>query len=281
LAVAVDFRTDEGQDRYDGLVARARDVVVGLDFDGTLSPIVSDPARARIHPSAPDALTALAPVVRAVVVVTGRPARQVVELGHLDEVADALPDGATLRVQGQYGNEHWDASSRAFTSEEPPPGLQSFRDELPALLEAADAADARVEEKGLAVAVHVRTLPDAREAFDRLVDRLGEAAERHGLGLEPGRMVLEVRAPGMHKGLAIGSVLDELGAGGVMFVGDDLGDVQAFEEVGSRRDDQGLPALLVCSSSDEEEALSELADLVVGGPEGVVDLLRRFTAAAS
>ena len=277
----MDFRTDEGQDRYDGLVEHAPDVVVGLDFDGTLSPIVDDPASARIHPSAPEALQALAGVVRAVVVVTGRPARQVVELGHLEEVADALPEGATLRVQGQYGNEHWDATTREFTSEAPPPGLRSFRDELPSLLDAADAAGARVEEKGLAVAVHVRGLPDAREAFERLRERLEEAAERHDLGLEPGRMVLEVRAPGMHKGLAIGSMLDELGAAGVMFVGDDLGDIEAFEEVGARRDDQALPALLVCSSSDEEEALAELADLVVPGPDGVVDLLRRFTAAAT
>jgi trehalose 6-phosphate phosphatase len=277
----VEFRTDKGHDRYDGLVSRAREVLVGLDFDGTLSPIVGDPANARIHPDAPAALAELAAVVKAVVVVTGRPARQVVELGHLEEVADALADGATLRVQGQYGNEHWDASSRAFTSEEPPAGLQSFRGELPSLLRSADAAGARVEEKGLAIAVHVRGLPDATAAFDRLSDRLADAAKRHGLTLEPGRMVLEVRAPGMHKGLAIGSVLDELDAAGVMFVGDDLGDVQAFEEVGSRRDHAGLPALLVCSSSDEEEALADLADLVVDGPDGVVDLLRRFTAAAS
>jgi trehalose 6-phosphate phosphatase len=38
--------------------------------------------------------------------------------------------------------------------------------------------------------------------------------------------------------------------------------------------------LLVCSASDEESALVERSDVVVRGPEGVLDLLRRLTADA-
>src|SRR6478735_5059898 len=182
----MEFRTPQGQERYDALVAVAPEVLVGLDFDGTLSPIVDDPDRAVIHPDGPRVLAALAARVRAVVVVTGRPARQVVDLGELDKVADALPDGTRLVVMGQYGNERWDAASREYTSPEQPAGLQAFRDELPRLL----AAD-HVEEKGLAVAVHTRRLPDPGAAFARLEEALADAAERHGLSLEPGRMVLE------------------------------------------------------------------------------------------
>lgn len=275
----MEFRTPQGQERYDALVADAPEVLVGLDFDGTLSPIVDDPDRAVIHPDGPRVLTALASRVRAVVVVTGRPARQVVELGDLDRVADGLPDGARLVVMGQYGNERWDASSREFTSPEPPAGLQAFRDELPRLLKAERAEGAHIEEKGLAVAVHTRRLPDPAAAFARLEEALADAAERHGLSLEPGRMVLEVRAPGMHKGLALETAVEEHGAGGVLFAGDDLGDLEAFEAVRALRDG-GLPALLVCSGSREQEALAELADLVVDGPGGVLDLLDGFAAQA-
>jgi trehalose 6-phosphate phosphatase len=276
----MDFRTEQAQQRYDAVVALAREVVVGLDFDGTLSPIVEDPHQAMIHADAPETLAALAAEVRAVVVITGRPARQVVELGHLEQLADALPEGARLGVMGQYGHERWDSSSREFTSPEPPPGLATFREELPGLLAAQDADDALVEEKGLAIAVHTRGLPHAQETFDRLGETLGEAAERHGLTLEPGRLVLEVRAPGMHKGLAVRAALEEHHGQGVVFVGDDLGDLEAFEAVRSLRD-EGLPALLVCSSSDEQEALAELADVVVAGPSGVVELLTAFIADAS
>src|SRR5689334_22482590 len=98
----MEFRTEQGRSRYDALVAAARDVVVGVDFDGTLSPIVEDPAKAVIHPDAPETLAALAAAVRAVVVITGRPARQVVELGHLEQVADRLEgSGSHLVVHGQ------------------------------------------------------------------------------------------------------------------------------------------------------------------------------------
>ena len=275
----MEFRTPQGQERYDALVAVAPEVLVGLDFDGTLSPIVDDPDRAVIHPDGPRVLAALAPRVRAVVVVTGRPARQVVDLGELDKVADALPDGTRLVVMGQYGNERWDAASREYTSPEPPAGLQAFRDELPRLLAAEHAEDAHVEEKGLAVAVHTRRLPDPGAAFARLEEALADAAERHGLSLEPGRMVLEVRAPGMHKGIALETAVEEHGAGGVLFAGDDLGDLEAFEAVRTLRDG-GMPALLVCSGSEEQEALAELSDVVVDGPAGVLDLLDGFAAQA-
>ncbi|HET9759961.1 MAG TPA: trehalose-phosphatase [Nocardioidaceae bacterium] len=275
----MEFRTPQGQERYDALAAAAPEVLVGLDFDGTLSPIVDDPDRAVIHPDGPRVLTALASRVRAVVVVTGRPARQVVDLGDLDRVAEGLPDGARLVVMGQYGNERWDASSREFTSPEPPAGLQAFRDELPRLLKAERAEGAYIEEKGLAVAVHTRRLPDPAAAFARLEEALADAAERHGLSLEPGRLVLEVRAPGMHKGLALETAVAEHDAGGVLFAGDDLGDLEAFEAVRALRDG-GVPALLVCSGSEEQEALAELADVVVDGPGGVLDLLDGFAAQA-
>jgi trehalose 6-phosphate phosphatase len=275
----MEFRTPQGQERYDALLAAAPHVLVGLDFDGTLSPIVDDPARAVIHPDGPRVLAALASRVRAVVVVTGRPARQVVELGDLDRLADSLPAGARLEVMGQYGNERWDAVSREFTSPEPPAGLQAFRDELPGLLARENADGAYVEEKGLAVAVHTRRLQDPGAAFARLEEALADAAERHGLSLEPGRMALEVRAPGMHKGIALEAAVEEHGARGVLFAGDDLGDLEAFEAVRGLRD-RGMPAVLVCSGSEEQEALAELSDVVVDGPAGVLALLDRFAAQA-
>jgi trehalose 6-phosphate phosphatase len=275
----MEFRTEEARQQYDAVVAVAREVVVGLDFDGTLSPIVEDPAAAVIHPDGPDALVGLAARVRAVAVVTGRPAHQVVALGRLDAVADALPPGARLLVRGQYGNEQWDSDDRTFVTHEVPAGLAAFQAELPKLLAAEDAADAYVEEKGLAVAVHTRRLPDPAAAFARLEPELADAAERHGLALEPGRLVLEVRAPGMHKGHALRQVVSDTDAGGVVFVGDDLGDLEAFEAARSMRS-QGLPVLLVCSGSVEEQALADIAGVVVPGPDGVMGLLRQLSSDA-
>ena len=276
----MEFTSAEGRERYDEFVAVASSAVVGLDFDGTLAPIVDDPAEARIHPDAAEVLIGLADVVRAVAVITGRPARQVLALGELDEVGNALGDsGRELYIFGQYGNERWNSTSRRIVSPRPPRGLAAYLGALPGLLRRLDAGDAFVEEKSLAVAVHTRRLPDPARAFDRLLPELEKLATDTGLVVEPGRQVIEARAPGTDKGNVVRSVTAELSAGGFLFGGDDLGDIEAFEAVAELRE-QGLPTLLVCSGSEEQRALAALADLVVDGPDGVLDFLRRLTSDA-
>jgi trehalose 6-phosphate phosphatase len=209
--------------------------------------------------------------------VTGRPARQVLDLGGLEEVGDAIAAaGKQLYVFGQYGNERWSSSERTIVGPRPPQGLATFLRELPRVLRDADAADAFVEEKGLAVAVHTRRLPDPVGAFERLLPALRERAEAHDLTVEPGRNVVEVRSGGMDKGLVVDKLITQLDAKGFVFAGDDLGDVEAFETVAAYAG-EGLPTLLVCSASDEQSALLPLADVVVDGPSGVLELLRRLT----
>ena len=70
---------------------------------------------------------------------------------------------------------------------------------------------------------------------------LRELAAEAGLAAEPGRYVIELRPAGMDKGQALRSLVDEAGARSVVFTGDDLGDLPAFEEVGRLRSD-GLAA---------------------------------------
>src|SRR5680860_279181 len=221
-----------GEQEYAALVRAADDLVVGLDFDGTLAPIVDDPEYAHIHPDAADVLVALAAQVRAVAVITGRPARQALDLGGLDEVGNAIGEtGRELFVLGQYGNERWTSTDRRVISPKPPRGLATFMGELPRLLRRADAVEAWVEEKGLAVAVHTRRLDDPEGAFERLLPLVTEAARSHDLDVQPGRWVVEVRAHGMHKGAAVRRLTDEVGARAFVFCGDDLGDIEAFKAV--------------------------------------------------
>jgi trehalose 6-phosphate phosphatase len=274
----MEFTSPEAEERFDAFRTALGDAAIGLDFDGTLSPIVDDPAEAHIHPEAPEVLEELATRVLSLAVITGRPARQVLALGGLDEVGDSIGGGGhELHVYGQYGNEHWSSVERRIISPRPPAGLAAFLGSLGSTLRRAEAGDALVEEKGLAVAVHTRRLPDSAEAYERLLPVLRELADRHGLVLEPGRQVIEVRAPGMDKGQVVRRVAEQSGARAFLFAGDDRGDVEAFEAVAELRE-QGLATLLVCSLSQEESALVERADVVVDGPAGVLDLLRALMA---
>lgn len=264
------------------LTADPSRLVVGLDFDGTLAPIVDDPTAARIHPEAPELIAALAPHIAGVAVITGRPVRQVIELGDLDQVgARVHASGGRFAVLGQYGNERWDASVRKIVSPRPPHGLATFLGELPGLLRRADAADAFVEAKGLAVAVHTRRCTDPQPMFDRLLGPLTEAAHDHDLVVEPGRLVVEVRAPGMDKGLAVRALVELWDAAAMLFAGDDLGDVEAFEALRDLRAERpGFTARVVSAHTGEGPAsLLALADEAVEGPDGVVALLRALLEA--
>jgi trehalose 6-phosphate phosphatase len=277
----MEFTSEEGEQKYAAVVRAAAETIVGLDFDGTLAPIVDDPAQAHIHPAAGDVLVGLAQQVLAVAVVTGRPARQALDLGGLEQVGNAIGDaGKELYLFGQYGNERWSSTNRRVIGPRPPHGLATFIADLPRLLRRLGLGDAYVEEKGLAVAVHTRRLADPAAAYGELLPAIREQAARHDLVVEPGKQVIEVRSDGMNKGVVVDRLVEELGAGGFLFIGDDLGDVEAFEAVRALAKD-GLATLLVCSADSEESALLPLSDVFVHGPEGVLDLLRQLTEDAA
>ncbi|GGR14099.1 trehalose-phosphatase [Streptomyces netropsis] len=267
--------TPAGRDGLAALLARPGRAVVALDFDGTLADIVPDPEQARAHPGAVPALTRLAPRLGSIAVVTGRPAGVAVRYGGFAGV----PGLEHLVVLGHYGAERWDAVTGTVHAPAPHPGVAAVQAELPGVLDRSGGwrgtwvETAHIENKGgRAIAVHTRRAPDPQAAFDALRGPLEELAERHGLILEPGRMVLELRPPGMDKGVALAEYLREVDASAVLYAGDDLGDLAAFAAVEKLRS-EGLPGTLVCSGSAEVAELAERADLVVDGPSGVVELL--------
>src|SRR5688500_11702078 len=178
----MEFGSVEGEQKYAALVRASADAVVGLDFDGTLAPIVDDPESAHIHQDAGEVLVGLAEQVRAIAVITGRPARQALDLGGLEAAGNAIGDaGKELFVFGQYGNERWSSTNRRVVGPRPPHGLATFLRELPRFLRRAGAHDAYVEEKGLAVAIHTRRMRDPERATDVLLPLLRDLAGSHDL----------------------------------------------------------------------------------------------------
>jgi trehalose 6-phosphate phosphatase len=250
-----------------GLAALLRSpglALIALDFDGTLAPIVDDPAQARALPEAVAAMRALAPLVGTVAVITGRPALVAVEYGSLDTVPGIV-------VLGHYGRQRW--HDGVLTAPPPPPGLAVARERLPALLEAAGAAPGTwIEDKQDAVAVHTRRTSDPVAALDLIAPPLLDLARRTGLVAEPGRLVIELRPAGADKGTSLENLARERSRSALMFCGDDVGDRPAFQAI-SRLRTAGQPGIAVCSGSAEVAALGAEADLVVDGPPGVAALL--------
>jgi trehalose 6-phosphate phosphatase len=252
-----------GSRAYEAILERPAETLVAVDFDGTLAPITDDPEQAYADARAVTALARLGALVGRIVVITGRPATTAVRLGRFR----GTPGLERLVVLGQYGVERWDASTDEYVIPPEPEAITAVAEELPRLLADLGLTRARLENKGRAIGVHTRELRDPA-AYRRLEGPLAELAAKHGLLVEPGKSVLEIRAPGVDKGDALRAIVAETGARQVIFAGDDLGDLPAFRAVEQLRI-EGTEGLLVCSASHEEDALTEISDLVLDGPTGV------------
>ncbi|MEZ0491336.1 trehalose-phosphatase [Kineococcus sp. TBRC 1896] len=201
--------------------ARGR-VLVALDFDGVLSPLVDDPSAARPLPEAAQALDRLVPSTD-VALVSGR---------HLDDLrACAAPPDAVVLVgghgtqsslEGAAGGQSLDDAESAL--------LERLGDELDRLT--ADVGGAHVERKPMSVVLHTRraSRPDA-ERLTRAV--LDGPATWEGVHVLRGKEVVELGAVELGKGAGLTRLRDRLSADGpaveaVLFAGDDVTDEDAF-----------------------------------------------------
>jgi trehalose 6-phosphate phosphatase len=241
------------------LVDDARGAALFVDFDGSLAPIVLDPATARPLPAARAALARLVPLLGRTAVVSGRPARF---------LYDALPiDG--LEHVGTYGLERIVAGEVVLD--------ERVRRHVDAVARAADEAEAAlpgllVERKGeVAVTVHWRDQP---ERGPEATQWAAAAAPR--LGLEAplrGRMAVELRPPvPVDKGTTVAELAR--GMRTAAFAGDDAGDLPAFAALRALARDGGLDhAVSIGVASDESPPEVHAADVVVEGPAGLATLL--------
>ncbi len=261
-------RTPAGGAGLAALLTAPERALIALDYDGTLSPIVARPADAVPAPGALAALAGISHRVGTLAIITGRPVDSLLELAGFEK----LPDLGELIILGQYGLQRWDSQTREITSPDPLPGVAAVRAALPDLLRDAPPGTV-VEDKHHALVVHVRRAADPDSALGALAPALTTLAEEHGLEAAPGKKVLELRPPGHDKGGALRGLVANRGARSVLVAGDDYGDLPAFTAVDELRA-SGIPGITVCSDSPEvPDVLRERADLVVGGPAGMVSLL--------
>lgn len=244
-----------------------------LDFDGTLAPIVEDPEAADMPEATRAAVGRLAGRLGRVAVVSGRSAHFLNRRVRVDGVAMVGLYGLERVVDGVVEPDdrvrpHLDA-------------VEAARDALPGIVDRWPGA--HLEDKGLALAVHWRRAEDreaAGEALQEAVRSLvAEGGRAEGLAVEDGKMVIELRPPvEADKGTAVDLLAD--GFDQVLYAGDDLGDIPAFEAVRAR----GGTAVAVDHGAETDDRLRQAADAVVDGPDALArwlgDLADRLTQPA-
>jgi trehalose 6-phosphate phosphatase len=235
-------------------LATRRPVLLASDYDGVLARLRDDPAAAVLEPGIAELLGRLAAV---------------------DGVTVALVSGRGVedlqRTSGLTGPFRW-VGSHGAEYEGPLSGeLAARRDELAAALAPLVAAvpGARLEVKPASAAVHVRTVADRDAAARLLADAAAGPGAAPGLTAKPGKDVLELAVTDADKGSALVRLRDELGARGVLYLGDDVTDEDGFRALGAGD-------VTVKVGAGDTAAGHRLADLT-----GVRALLERLVSAIS
>jgi trehalose 6-phosphate phosphatase len=131
------------------------------------------------------------------------------------------------------------------------------------------------ENKGVSGSIHYRNAPDPAVARERILEVVSPLADREGLRLTHGRMVIELRPPvPINKGTALSDIVSEFALRSIIFMGDDVTDLDAMRALARIRSDSDLLGLSIGVVGPETpDEVAEESDRVVHGVEGVADLL--------
>lgn len=247
---------DELRARLDR-IARTPVLLVASDLDGVLAAIVSDPSAAVIDREALRALERLSALPNTyVAIVSGRM--------HSD-LRDRVPSNASITLIGEHG------STNGVMDEVI---VDSAREQLDRLARQLDSIastheGAWVERKTTAVAIHYRSV--AVERHDELLESISRAAtEATAPRVYHGKCVVECSFARSGKGAALDRMRREYGAQGVVFLGDDATDEDAFGMLSARDlaikvgPEHSLAPHRVESIADVRNILSQLADARAG-----------------
>lgn len=217
---------EAGRDEIARVAASAR-LLVALDFDGTLSPLVDEPMEARMLPAARTAVEALVSAPETVVAfVSGR---SLVDLRVIAEHDDT----SRVLLAGSHGAEYW-TPGEGRTSHEEDAAAVALRDALRTRAEqaTADLEGVWIEPKTFGLGVHTRK--SSREAAgeaNRIVDEL-VTAEAPQWRRRTGHNIVEYAFRHEGKDAAIAELRERTGATAVLFAGDDVTDEDALASLG-------------------------------------------------
>ncbi|HEX2417660.1 MAG TPA: trehalose-phosphatase, partial [Micromonosporaceae bacterium] len=200
-------------------LARTPQLLVACDYDGTIAPIVEDPAQAVPLPETVAALRALAALPQTkVAVISGRALRDLAAMSRLP---------SEIHLVGSHGSE-FDVGFVHKLAPELVDLRDRLLDELTGIVR--DRNGVRLEVKPASIAVHFRTAsrPIAAEVAELV--QSGPAAW-HGVQVTEGKEVIELAVFATHKGTALDSLRTQLGASAVLYVGDDVTDENAFRHL--------------------------------------------------
>ncbi|HEX9089217.1 MAG TPA: trehalose-phosphatase [Arthrobacter sp.] len=200
-------------------IAATEHLLVAMDFDGTMAPLVDHAGDARALPRSAAAFAALTELPRTTTaLISGRA---------LDSLrAVAFPPEKTLLI-GSHGAEAWmgPGSAKLELDDARRELLADVRRELEGIVEVAPGT--LLEDKPAGVVLHTRLAADD-VAADAVAAARAVLQDRPGVFLKSGNRVLETSVVHASKGEGVAFLRQATGATATVFAGDDTTDEDAL-----------------------------------------------------
>jgi len=237
-------------DSLDRIVpAKELEPAVFLDYDGTLTPIVNNPAKANLSASMRTTLQHLATLCE-VAIISGRDLQDVQERVGVDNIWYAGSHGFDIAGPGGEHTEYQEGLDYL-------PALDAAEQRLRPALE--DISGCLVERKKFSIAIHYRQVAqDEVDSVKRTVERIH--ANHSELRLMEGKKIFELQPDiEWNKGKAIHWLISKLELNKrcfiLLYIGDDVTDEDAFRALGAEGS-----GILVAGEEQQTFATYRLAD---------------------
>ncbi len=139
-----------------------------------------------------------------------------------------------------------------------------------------------LEDKGTVISIHYRSSPQPAAARQAILEASKRVLPQDGLIIAEGKMVVEVRPPlAIDKGTVVRDLVREHGLRGIVYLGDDLTDVDAFRAVRELREEGEVLGLTagVAGAEAPDRAGQRLRHPTAGTASGITVLAGAFPGA--
>jgi trehalose 6-phosphate phosphatase len=250
----------------DALVQILRSPHLGVicDFDGTLSPFVTDPSTAEINPDSAAALDELHEQGILLALVSGR---------RVEDLRSRFMR-PYLTYFGNHGMEYWNGETVLIV--EPALPWQLPLQDLLEHISGLESDGVLIENKGITATIHYRDTEDPSDMRHYLRSVLMPLAKQYGFVMGEGQYIWELKPPiDIHKGTALAAIIAAQELNAVIFMGDDVTDINAMKTLHTLRAQESVQGVSigVLHPTGSPPNLAAHADAVAHGVLDVAKLL--------
>jgi trehalose 6-phosphate phosphatase len=226
------------------------------DMDGTISPIPHDFLRKTIPPPTLPQLTELVSRMDLLAIVSGRTSEAIKNLVNIDGI----------KYIGHYGMEQWE-NDRAILHPDAgayAPAMRAVADELEAL---RSIHGILIQDKGATISVHYHLCLRPEAAKQQILNLLMKSPQiKNLLIMDEKTNIGIVPRVDINKGTAVTTLIRQYHLGAAIYLGDDIGDIPAFQAVRLAKSKKSFDGLaILVTGTETNPSLMDEVDFTLDG----------------